>query len=389
VIRVDVAVVGGGMVGAALAALLADGGLEVAVVEARPPTPPGDELDLRVSAIAPASRELLAMLGAWPALAADACAYTAMEVWDATGAGHTRFEAGEAGVVELGHIVENRAIQHALWQRLEARANLHRLCPVQVAGLLVAHDVAQLELADGRLVETRLVVGADGARSRIRSWAGIESVGWGYGQKTIVGNLRTAEPHRATCWQRFLPSGPVAFLPLTDGRCSLAWHATTAYADHLLALDDAAFRAELEVASGGVLGAIVEVGPRGAFPLRLQHALHYVRPRVALVGDAAHAIHPLAGQGVNLGFRDVRALGGVLLDAVGEGGDPGDVERLRRYERERQTDNGAMLLAMDAFKRGFGNDVTPLRWARNLGLAAADRAGPLKRTVMRRAMGLG
>ena len=388
-IRVDVAVVGGGMVGAALAALLADGGLEVAVIEAHPPRPPAAELDLRVSAIAPASRELLAVLGAWSTLAVDACAYTAMEVWDATGRGRTRFDAAEAGVAELGHIIENRAIQHALWQRLEGRANLQRLCPAQVAGLLIARDTAQLELDDGRLVEAALVVGADGARSQIRAWAGLENVGWGYGQKTIVGNLRTAEPHQATCWQRFLPSGPVAFLPLADGRCSLAWHATTDYADHLLGLDDATFRAELEVASGGALGAIVEVGPRGAFPLRLQHALHYVRPRVALVGDAAHAIHPLAGQGVNLGFRDVRALTEVLLDAVAQDADPGEVDLLRRYQRDRQPDNGAMLLAMDAFKRGFGTTAAALRWARNLGLDAADRSGPLKRAVMRRAMGLG
>ncbi len=386
-IRVDVAVVGGGMVGAALAALLADAGHAVAVVEAQPPRPPGAELDLRVSAIAPASRELLGALGAWPALDPDACAYTAMEVWDATGRGRIRFTAAEAGVPELGHIVENRAIQHALWEGLGLRTGVTRLCPARVAGLLVTRDLAQLELDDGRLVETRLVVGADGAHSRIRAWAGLENVGWDYGQKTIVGHLRTAEPHRATCWQRFLPSGPVAFLPLADGRCSLAWHATTDYADRLLGLDDAAFRAELEVASGGVLGAIAEMGPRGAFPLRLQHALRYVRERVALVGDAAHAIHPLAGQGVNLGLRDVRALGDLLFDAVGA--DPGDLDLLRRYERARQGDNAAMLLAMDAFKRGFGTAAWPLRWLRNLGLDAADRAGPLKRAVMRRAMGLG
>jgi 2-octaprenylphenol hydroxylase len=375
------------MVGAALAALLADGGLEVAVIEALPPRAPDPEqLDLRVSAIAPASRELLALLGAWPELEADACAYQAMAVWDATGDGHTRFSAGEAGVGELGHIVENRAIQHALWQRCGDRANLQRLCPARVASLLVARETAQLELDDGRLVEARLVVGADGANSRIRHWAGLETVGWGYGQKTIVGNLRTADDHQATCWQRFLPTGPVAFLPLADGRCSLAWHATSDYADQLLGLDGPSFAAELEVASGGALGAIVDLGPRGAFPLRLQHALNYVRPRVALVGDAAHAIHPLAGQGVNLGFRDVRALGMQLLDHGGD--DPGDADRLRQYERQRQPDNGAMLLAMDAFKKGFGTTATPLRWLRNLGLDAADRAGPLKQAVMRRAMGL-
>ncbi|MDX1593729.1 MAG: UbiH/UbiF/VisC/COQ6 family ubiquinone biosynthesis hydroxylase [Gammaproteobacteria bacterium] len=387
-IRADVAVVGGGMVGAALATLLAEGGLEVAVIEPVPPRPPDETLDLRVSAIAPASRTLLAALGAWEPLAAQACAYTAMEVWDGVGDGRVRFTADEAGVPELGHIVENRAIQHALWLRLGELPGARRLAPARVAGLLVCGATAQLELEDGRLVEAALVVAADGARSRVRGWAGLDSVGWDYGQKTIVGNLRTAEPHGDACWQRFLPTGPVAFLPLADGRCSLAWHATRDYADHLLALDDAAFAAELEVASGGALGTIEELGPRGAFPLRLQHALRYVAPRVALVGDAAHAIHPLAGQGVNLGFRDVRALGERLLEGSAGGRDPGDLALLRDYEQARLPDNGAMLLAMDAFKKGFGTAAAPLRRLRNLGLDAAHRAGPLKRAVMRRAMGL-
>jgi len=384
----EIAVVGGGMVGAALALQLAELGFMTAVIEPQPPAPPDDsEIDLRVSAIAPDSRALLERLDTWKTLAVHAGAYRAMEVWDGTGNGRTRFDTTELGVAELGHIVENRRIQHALWRRLADHPNAH--ChATRVAGLLVTRDTAQLELADGSLLPAQLIVGADGARSRIRDWAGLQTVGWDYGQKTIVGNLRSAESHQATCWQRFLPSGPVAFLPLANGSCSLAWHVTTRHADHLLALDEALFAAELEVASGGMLGTINEIGRRAAFPLHLRHALGYHAPRVVLIGDAAHAIHPLAGQGVNLGFRDVEVLADALATGRERGRDAGDADALASYQRHRQPNNGAMLLAMDAFKRGFGNDQAVLRVARNLGLDLADRSGPLKRALMHRAMGV-
>ncbi|HEY5791133.1 MAG TPA: UbiH/UbiF/VisC/COQ6 family ubiquinone biosynthesis hydroxylase [Gammaproteobacteria bacterium] len=386
--EVEIAVVGGGMVGAALAAQLAADGFEVALVEPRPPAAPRDDrTDLRVSAIAPGSRQLLERLGAWPALAAHATAYRAMQVWDGTGGGHVRFAADEIGADDLGHIVENGRVQHALWERLRAAPRVRLLAPARVAGLLLTRATAQLELDPGGLLHARLVVAADGARSQVRGWAGLHSVGWDYGQKTLVANLRTAEDPAATCWQRFLPTGPVAFLPLAAGRSSLAWHATTGLADRLLALDDAAFRAELEVASGGVLGAIEELGPRAAFPLRLQHALRYHGRRVVLVGDAAHAIHPLAGQGVNLGFRDAVALAAELATARAAGAEPGDPAALDRYQALRQPDNAAMLLAMDAFKRGFGNANAAARSLRNLGLDLADRAGGFKQALMRRALG--
>lgn len=378
------------MVGATQAALLADAGFTVAVVEtATPRTPDPACTGLRVSAISHASQRLLERIGAWADLAPYACPYRAMRVWDGVGHGSVRFGADEVGEPDLGHIVENDRIQHALWARLQGRDNVTLHCPDAVDGLLVHGESASLELASGARIETRLVVGADGGRSRIRDWAGIRTAGWDYGQKTIVGNLRTGQAHEHTCWQRFLPSGPVAFLPLVDGRCSLAWHTSTRHADYLLTLDDDAFRAELEVASGGVLGEIGELGPRGAFPLALRHAMEYVRPRVALVGDAAHTVHPLAGQGVNLGLLDAAALAETLIAGRAAGDDPGDFARLRGYQRRRRTNNVAMQLGLDAFKRGFGTTLAPLRWARNLGLDLADRGGPAKRAMIRCALGVG
>jgi len=386
----DVAIVGGGMVGAALAVRLADDGFRVAVIEVTVPrTPDPDQTGIRVSAISRASERLLIRTGAWNELAEHACPFTAMRVWDGVGDGTLRFGADELGEPDLGHIIENDRIVHALWARLRDHENVTLHCPDSVDSLQVDDDVARLELSSGTHLDARLVVGADGGNSRIRELAGIRTVGWSYGQKTIVGNLRTARDHEHTCWQRFTPSGPVAFLPLRDGRCSLAWHTTTRHADHLLTLSDEAFRTELAVASGRVLGEIVELGPHGAFPLSLRHAIHYARPRIALVGDAAHTVHPLAGQGVNLGLLDAGALADTLVTGRDAGEGPGDLQRLRRYQRRRQAENTAMQLGLDAFKRGFGSSLAPVRWARNLGLNLADRGGPAKRAMMRHALGLG
>jgi 2-octaprenylphenol hydroxylase len=234
-----------------------------------------------------------------------------------------------------------------------------------------------------------LVVGADGRDSLVRTVLGIATGGWGYDQRAIVCNVEPAHWHRETAWQRFLPTGPLAFLPLADGRCSIVWSADDARAEALLALDEPSFIDALEDAFQERLGPILSIGPRAAFPLRLQYAKSYVRPRAALVGDAAHAIHPLAGQGVNLGFLDVAALGDALEHAREHGRDIGGLATLRRYERARRGDNLLMLAAMDAFKRAFGNRVPPLVVARNLGLYAADHIGPLKRAFMREALGLG
>lgn len=385
----DLIIVGGGMVGAALGAALADAPLSIALIEGQPPTPPDDAtVDLRVSAISRASQHLLERVAAWPALIDYACPYRAMQVWDAGGTGCTRFEAAEIGEPDLGHIIENQRIQAALWQRLADQANVTLLSPARLAGLSNGHDAAHLRLEDGRRLSARLVVGADGGRSQVRRRAGIASSGWGYGQKTIVGNVRTSRPHRHTAWQRFLPSGPVAFLPLYDGRCSIAWHTGGDAAQHLMALDDDAFCAAYTRATGQALGRVESIGPRGCFPLRRQHAVNYFRGRIALIGDAAHTVHPLAGQGVNLGLLDAAALAPLLAQAAAQQRDPAAPDLLARYERQRRAHNAAVMRAMDLFAGLFALESAPIRWARSLGMDLADRSGPIKGAVIRYAMGM-
>ncbi len=386
---VDVVIVGGGMVGAALAAALAQSELAVAIIEPRPPAaPPGETIGLRVSAISPASQRLLSRLGAWPRIAAGRITpYTGMAVWDATGNGAIHFSAAELGEPLLGHIIENDLIQYALWERLGELPAVQRHAGASLRGIELGPLGMRAMLDDGSHLDCQLVVGADGGQSQVRRFAGIRTFGWSYGQKTIVGNLRTRDHHAAIARQRFLPGGPVALLPLPDGRSSLAWHASAAQVDWLLQLDDDGFRGELEVALGGVLGPIEELGPRGAFPLRLQHAATYARPGIVLVGDAAHTIHPLAGQGVNLGFLDAAVLAETLAEGYAKHRRLGELALLRGYESRRRTDNLAVQFAMDGFHRLFSNNLAPLRLARNLGLQLAEKASLPKKILMRKAMG--
>jgi 2-octaprenylphenol hydroxylase len=388
----DLLIVGGGMVGAALACACTGKGLSIAVVEAREPQRdwPAGEVDLRVSALSRASQRILARLGAWGRIEAlGASVYREMHVWDAVGRGVIHFDSAALGEPDLGHIVENRVTQLALWERLEAADDVTLLCPGAVKDLELTEQAAVLVLLDGRRIHARLLVGADGRDSRVRDRAGIATRGWLYDQEAIVANVEVAEWHRETAWQRFLPTGPLAFLPLADGRCSIVWSVTESRARELMDLDEPAFRGELEEAFERRLGAIGAIGPRAAFPLRLQHAEHYVKPRLALIGDAAHAVHPLAGQGVNLGFLDAASLAAALDEALARGRDIGGLWALRRYERARRGENLLMLGAMDAFKRLFSNRNLPLAALRSAGLRAADRLAPLKQLFMRHALGLG
>jgi 2-polyprenylphenol 6-hydroxylase len=388
----DIVILGGGMVGAAMACACRGRGWRIAVLDGAPPqrTWPAGEVDLRVSALSRASQRVLERLGAWPRMAElGVSVYREMHVWDAVGGASIHFDSAELGERDLGHIVENRVTRLALWELLEGADDVTLLCPASVDVLSIAEAGARIILTDGSELDARLVVGADGRDSLVRTVLGIGTGGWGYDQRAIVCNVEPAHWHRETAWQRFLPTGPLAFLPLADGRCSIVWSADEARAEALLALDDVAFIGELEAAFQQRLGPILSIGPRAAFPLRLQYAKSYVRPRAALVGDAAHAIHPLAGQGVNLGFLDVAALVDALERARSQQRDIGGLATLRRYERARRGDNLLMLAAMDAFKRTFGNRIPPLVAARNLGLFAADQVGPLKRAFMREALGLG
>ncbi len=388
----DLTVVGGGMVGAAFALACSGKGLSVAVVESRAPRRdwPKGEVDLRVSALSRASQRMLTRLGAWGRIAElGASPYRRMRVWDAGGPGAITFDAADLGEPDLGHIVENRVIQLALWERLEQASDVTLICPASIADLVRGPGGARLVLGDGRVLQCRLLVGADGRDSLVRELAGIPTSGWDYEQSAIVANVVPEQWHQETAWQRFLPTGPLALLPLADGRCSIVWSASDVRAEELLALDDAAFSEALTEAIEGRLGQIRLDGPRASVPLRLQHAGRYVEAGLALIGDAAHAIHPLAGQGVNLGFLDAAELSSALDIALERRRDIASLWTLRRYERARRGDNLAMLAAMDGFKRLFGNRFPPLAAARGLGLALADRIGPVKRLFMERALGLG
>lgn len=386
----DLIVVGGGMVGSALACATAEAGFKVCLLEVRAPqrTWPEQEVDLRVSALTRASQRVLEHLGVWRRMGEMRISpYTDMEVWDAGGSGRIHFSAAEIGEANLGHIIENRVTQLALWERLEQLEAVILRCPAKVEQLLLDEGPAVV-LDDGSRLQAALIVAADGRDSQIRTMAGIGTRGWAYDQHAIVATITPERFHGYTARQRFMKQGPLAFLPIDDGRCSIVWSTSPQEAEQLMGLDEAAFCRALTRASDSMLGEIRAVGPRGVFPLRLEHAERYVLPGLALIGDAAHAIHPLAGQGVNLGFLDAATLAETLTDARTAGRSIGAVATLRRYERTRKGANMSMLAAMDAFKRTFSNEILPLRLARNLGLSLADRSGPLKRLMVKRAMGL-
>lgn len=383
----DVVVVGGGMVGAALAAALGLAGRSVAVIEARvPPAWRADEdYDLRVSAINRASQHLLEHLDAWSAiLERRASAYRRMVVWDARSSGEIEFDATEIGEADLGHIIENRVIQESLLERLEQLDAVQLFAPLGVEGLELEPKVAYVSLSDGSRLRSRLVVGADGARSRIRELAGMKRSERDYGQTAIVATVSTELPHESTAWQRFLPTGPLAFLPLGDGRCSIVWSAVTDEAERLLSLGDDEFCRELTQALDLRLGRVTGCGPRAGYPLVGGQAYPYVQSRVALVGDAAHTIHPLAGQGVNLGLMDAAELAGVLAATTR---DPGSPVVLRRYERARRGENEAVMRLMEGFRLLFGSHLPLLPWVCGRGMRVLGDVDPIKRRLMAHALG--
>jgi 2-octaprenylphenol hydroxylase len=387
----DVAIVGGGVVGAALACALANAGQSVALIDAQTPAPydPKAEVDLRVFALSMASRHILGALQVWDSVAAARLSpYREMQVWDAGGKGSIHFDSADLGQAELGYIAENSLLQHVLWARLKGNPQVRMIHPAKVTALSLEDEAATLTLDDGQRLKVRLAVAADGAGSATRGLAGIEVDNVLYDQRAVVAHVRTEQPHRETAWQRFLPTGPVALLPLADGRVSVVWSAQESEASRILALDDAGFCAALTAASESRLGAVQSTTRRLSFPLQRLHAREYVRPRFALAGDAAHALHPLAGQGVNLGLLDAAALAQVIGDAARKGRDIGDLGVLRRYERWRKGDNLAMIFALDAFKRLFSNENAGISMLRNAGMSAVDRFTPLKHAFVRRAMGL-
>jgi 2-octaprenylphenol hydroxylase len=386
----DIVIVGGGMVGAALACALGGTRFKVAVLEQRPLPPPSPVYDLRVSAITLASRAFFENVGAWAGMANRRVArVAAMQVWDENGSGTIRFDAAEIGEPELAYIIENSVIQAALVGRLAQFTNIHWLCPVEIDRFDLTSELPRVVLRDGRILEARLLVGADGATSRVREAAGLEVRRHGLEQQSIVATVRTQHAHGDIARQLFLATGPLAFLPLPEPHtCSIVWSADTPRAHDLMALDDESFRAGLQAAFGNHLGVIGSVSPRASFPLALSHARSYVRERVALVGDAAHTVHPLAGQGVNLGFLDTAMLAEVLLAAEEKQQDIGAYPVLRRYERARKADNLSMVAMTGGFRYLFSNRLPGIKELRNLGLDFANTATPLKNQIVRRASGL-
>jgi 2-octaprenylphenol hydroxylase len=392
----DLIIVGAGMVGSSLALALKDSGLRILLLDGgaltAPPFDPAASFEPRVSALSEASRRILQRLGAWDGIASRRAApYTAMQVWDGSGTGQIHFSAASVHAEVLGHIVENRVVQDALLEQLQD-SGIELLPGARLEQLRRSGSGWLLQLADGRALRTPLLVAADGAHSAVRRLLGCATREWDYLHHAIVTSVRCEREHQATAWQRFTDDGPLAFLPLDRGGdrhwCSIVWSCTPVEAERLMALDDAAFAHALGRAFEQRLGAVLTVDPRLCIPLRQRHAKRYVEPGLALIGDAAHVIHPLAGQGVNLGFLDAATLAEVLLHAHGRGEGLADVRVLGRFERRRMPHNLAMMAAMEGFERLFQADRLPLRWLRNAGLRLMDGHHEAKGLFVRQALGL-
>ncbi len=400
----DVVIVGAGATGTVMASLLllrklADTG-RVAIVADRfvaESTAAADggraasaDWDLRVFALSRASQRLLQLCGVWQTLPTTRVSpYERMCVWDAggapEGAGSLTFDCAEIGEPNLGHIVEGRALHEQCLRAACAAGAV--VIEAQVERVAVSDAGADVRLNDGRELRGRLLVAADGAASRTRELLGIATAGHAYHQDALVAHVRTAKPHKKTAWQRFLTTGPLAFLPLPDGRSSIVWSTARAEAARLRALDTAAFGAAVAAASGGVLGEVELTTPIASFPLKLQYALDYVRPRAVLLGDAAHAVHPLAGQGLNLGLLDCAALAQVL-GSVADRDQLGEGRLLRRYERWRKSENLLAAAALDGLERLFSSANPAIAGLRGAGLGAVGKIPHLKRRFAQRALGL-
>ncbi|QIW15143.1 2-octaprenyl-3-methyl-6-methoxy-1,4-benzoquinol hydroxylase [Pasteurellaceae bacterium RH1A] len=384
----DVIVVGGGMVGAATALGLANLGLKVALLEKHPlPTfEPGQPYDLRISAISVTSVKLLEKLGAWQAIEAmRASPYDGLETWEIEGF-DTAFKAEEIGLDKLGFMVENKLIQIALWQALADFSNCQQA--VGFSQLSASfHDGLWQVRADDQIFSAPLVLACDGANSQVRQWAGIGLTSWNYRQHCLLAVVDTEAAQQSVTWQQFYPSGPRAFLPLLGNQACLVWYDSPERINQLKQLTPEALTEQIHSHFPPRLGRI-KVQKAGAFPLTRQHAQHYFKNGIVLLGDAAHTINPLAGQGVNLGFKDVAALLEIFEKALNKGEDLHSPEVLKRYEKQRRADNLLMQTGMDVFYKAFKTDLLPVKIARNLGLIVAERVKPLKKWALKYAIGL-
>jgi 2-octaprenyl-6-methoxyphenol hydroxylase len=385
----ELAIVGGGLVGLTLGIAVAEAGLDVAVIDRDDPAAMvAAGFDGRGSAIAYGSRQALAAIGLWDKVAEAASPILEIRVADDNAPLFLHYDHRDVGEHPLGWIVENRTLRQALLARAAELPRLRHLAPLAVAEVERSAAGARVRLADGRTISARLVAAADGKASPLRQAAGIRTVTWSYPQTGIVVTVQHERPHQGVAVEHFLPAGPFAILPLTGNRSSIVWTERAELAPRLLALPAPKFAAELGRRFGDFLGGIEIIGPRWSYPLSFLHAERYVAERLALVGDAAHVIHPIAGQGLNLGLRDVAALAEVVVDARRLGLDIGDAQVLVRYEGWRRLDNWMLSAATDSLNRLFSNAIPTVKLARDLGLAAVDRLPPLKRLFMRHAMGV-
>lgn len=381
----DLIIVGGGLAGASLAVALRQSRLRIALVENQPPHRP-EGWDARIYAISPANAEYLRQIGVWEHLERERMApIQAMEVFGDQG-GKLRFSAYETGVAELGWIMESSLMACELWESLKRQANVTRFCPARPASLEFRHDAAVLTLEDGTVLSGRLLAGADGRDSWVRRQAGLEAITTPYNEKGLVANFAIEKPHRGIAWQWFRDDGVLAYLPLPGKRMSIVWSTPDAHADELCALPPQALAERVAAAGKQVLGRLETITPAAAFPLRLIRVPRTVAPRLALVGDAAHGIHPLSGHGINLGFQDARVLAELLAGAQ-PWQDIGEERFLLRYQRARKEETVLMQTTTDTLRRLFRENPPGLAPLRNLGLSLTDKLGPMKSLLVRYALG--
>ncbi|MGR6503326.1 FAD-dependent monooxygenase [Shewanella sp. Koi 1] len=386
----DVILVGGGMVGAATAIGLAKQGLQVAVIESFAPEAysPEQALDVRVSAISVASEQLLEQLGALESLLnMRNVPYLGLETWELDGC-ITQFHSSQIGASHLGHIVENRLVQLALWEQMQQWDAIKLFCPERVATFSRLADGVSVHLQSGIKLEAKLLIGADGANSQVRQWAGIGISGWDYAQSAMLINIQTAQGQQDVTWQQFTPNGPRSLLPLPGNHASLVWYDDANRIKQLMQLNHKQLADQIRQHFPARLDSDFTVEAKGSFALTRRHANAYFKPNVVILGDAAHTINPLAGQGVNLGFKDVEALLAVIKTALTEDKPWWSTEVLNAYQAKRYRDNQLMMTTMDVFYAGFSNDILPLKLLRNGALKLANINSPIKRTVLKYAMGL-
>jgi 2-octaprenylphenol hydroxylase len=391
----NIVIVGAGMVGLTAAGLLSKcDQLRITVVDAgkRPVFNAADDFSLRVSAIAPGSVNILSEIGAWNEIInTRACPYRHMKVWDAAGNVEgpetLSFDAADFAVAQLGFIVENALIRHALLRQIE-KSNVDFCFDTAISAVSRSGHRFEIELESGEKLAPDLLVGADGANSFIRGSAGIGVRSWAHSQKAFVTCLEPEVDHHNTAWQRFLSTGPIGLLPLSDGRVSIVWSTTPEQAEEALGMTNDQLSAKLLQVTDGVLGKLAPAGARGAFPLKSQHAAAYVQDGIVLIGDAAHTVHPLAGQGVNLGIADARELATVISNALQTAENPGDLPVLRKFERAQKGANMTMLHFMDRLNKLFSNDSAALARLRGAGMYAFNKSGPVRQLAVQVALGI-